>query len=329
MVKVLTWHEASSIMREHRVKGQLSEYRGRSEYLVYLPPALGQGRIRTIKLRPGLSISVVDAVKDHELIDKIPQHSADMPLVFSYYLAGGCRVDNDGLAGEVEETAGKSYLYHLPNTGEVERHPAGRHQRFRIYVAPELMYGFSDRIDEFPIPLRNSLENPTDSILYHPGCITPAQSQIIQQILEWPYQGLARHLFLEGKVLELIALHLGQVLLNSPQSITSANKRDIDRIYAARDILIQNVAAPPSLTELAQHVELSVVKLTRGFRQVFSTSVFNYLHDYRMEKACQLLQTGSLNIQEVARSIGYNSRSAFIAAFKKKYNMLPSVYLRK
>ena len=327
MAKVLTRCEVNAIMQECRVSGHLSEYTERSEYFVCLPTPLGRGCKRAIQLRTGLALNVNDIVHRQTHIYKIRQHPASMPLMFNYYLAGGCRVNNDGLAGEVEEVAGKSYLFRLPNTGEVEEHPAGKHQCLRIQVAPELIYGFRERIDEFPTILRNTLENPENTILYHPSRITSAQRQVLRQIFEWPYQGLARHLYLESKTLELIALHLDQVLGGSSQRATPV--KDMDRIHAARDILIQNAIAPPSLTELAQQVGLSAVKLTRGFRQVFDTTVFNYLHDYRMEQACQLLQTGSLNIQEIAHSVGYTSGDSFAKAFKKKFKVAPSGYLQR
>lgn len=325
MAKILTRCEVNAIMQERRASGHLSEYTERSEYFVCLPTTLGQGWKRTIQLRPGLALNVNNVTHRQTHVYKIRQHLPSMPLIFQYYLAGGCRVDNDGLAGEVEEVAGKSYLFRLPNTGEIEEHPAGKHSCLRIQVAPELIYGFRERIDEFPIALRNTLENP-NTILYHPSRITSAQRQVLQQILEWPYQGLARHLYLESKTLELIALHLDQVLMGPPQRATSV--KDMDRIHAARDILIQNAIAPPSLTELAQQVGLSAVRLTRGFRQMFDTTVFNYLHDYRMEQACQLLRTGNPNIQEVARSVGYASGDSFAKAFKKKFKVAPSLYLR-
>ena len=48
-----------------------------------------------------------------------------------------------------------------------------------------------------------------------------------------------------------------------------------------------------------------------------------------MQQACRLLQTSSLNIQEIAHNIGYASRSSFVAAFKKRYKMAPSQYFKQ
>ena len=330
MANILTGKEVREIMGECRASGDLKEYSEGAESFSRIPSVLGQGWGREIQLRPGLVLAVMDITKHQTHVYRVRQHDKSMPLMFCYYLSGGCQVDNDGLASPEEEVAGKSYIYRLPDTGEFEKYPADhRICRFHIQISLELIHGFCDRIHEFPTALRNTLEHPENTILYHPSRITPAQRQILQQILDWPYQGIARQLYLEGKVLELLALHFNQVIIGSPDQSTPLKARDIDRIYEARDILIHNAVTPPSLTELSRRVHLNELKLTQGFKQVFDTTVFGYLYNYRMGQACQLLQTSSLNIQEIARSVGYTSRSSFVAAFKKKYKVAPSLYLKK
>ncbi len=68
--------------------------------------------------------------------------------------------------------------------------------------------------------------------------------------------------------------------------------------------------------------------LKRGFRQVFGTTVFGYLHHYRLEQARQLLEAGDMNITETAHAIGFADRSYFAAAFRKKFGLNPSRYLK-
>ena len=329
MAKILTGAEVHEIMAECRANGQLSEYTEGSESFIQTPASLGKGWGRTIQLRPGLTLSVINIKKRQTHVYKIRCHSPSMPLTFCYYLSGGCRIHNDGLKRSEEEVAGKSYLFRVPKTGEIEEYPAD-HQicQVHIRVAPELVYGFSDRIHEFPSDLRRTLEEPEHNILYHPSRITSAQYQVLQQLLEWPYQGIVRQLYLESKVLELLALHMNQILISSPHQPSSVKARDVDRIYEARDILIQNVTNPPSLAELSRRVNLNEHKLTQGFRQVFDKTVFGYLYDYRMKQACQLLQTGGLNVQEIGNCIGYASRSSFVAAFKRRFKVAPSHYLK-
>ncbi|MEM6426255.1 MAG: AraC family transcriptional regulator [Cyanobacteria bacterium P01_D01_bin.128] len=330
MAKILTGAEVDDIMAECQANGTLSEYQQGTEGFVQSPPSLGRGYGRNINLRQDLALSIIDFEKHQVHRYKIHQHPQPMPLTFTYYLSGGCRVNNDGLKVSHEEVAGKSYLYCLPNTAEIEEYPAGcRICRVHIQVSSELIQRFSDRIHDLPTDLKQAIEHPEKALLYYPNRITPAQQQVLQQILEWPYHGLSRQLYIEGKVLELLALQFRQLTGGQPDQPPSLKTCDIDRIYEARDILIQNLASPPSLSDLSRRVHLNENKLSQGFRQVFDTTVFGYLHDHRMERARQILQAGNLNVQETAYQVGYTSRSSFVAAFKKKFELAPSHYLKK
>ncbi|MEM9265622.1 MAG: AraC family transcriptional regulator [Cyanobacteria bacterium P01_F01_bin.13] len=328
MAKTLTGKDIDEIMAECRASGNLPEYQEGPEFFGQMPSSLGWGYGREIELRPGLWLNVSEVRKRQIHTYKI-LHSPVRPLSLAFYLSGGCQVDNAGLKTFKEEVAGSSYLYCLPNTFEIEEYPADKDIRFvGIRILPELIPTFSDRIHELPTDLRNAIEHPENALLYYPSRITPAQQQVLQQILQWPYQGITRQFYLEAKVLELIALHFSQMLTKPLTQGKSLIARDIDRVYQARDILIQNMASPPSLPELAKQAQLNERKLKQGFRQVFDNTVFGYLHDHRMEQARQLLQAGQLNIQETARWVGYASRSSFVVAFKKKFQVPPSRYLK-
>ena len=327
MAKVLTEAEVQEILEECRINGELSEYKAGPEYFVQSPLSLAQGYGRSMQLRPGLILNVTDVAKHHIYLFKIKQHPQPMPLTLSYYLSGGCRVDNDGLKTSHEEVAGKGYLYCLPNTAELENYPAGPLCRVLIQISPELISTFSDRLHELPTDLKDAIEHPEKALLYRATSITPAQHGILKQILRWPYQGITRQFYLEAKVLELLALHFDQMLTTS--SAAPLPSGDIDRIYQAQSILVQDMTNPPSLLELARRVHLNDRKLKEGFRQVFGTTVFGYLYHYRMQQARKLLQESNMTVQETAKCVGYASRSSFVAAFKKHFKVTPSSYLKE
>ena len=330
MAKILTGLEVNGILAECRANGTLSEYRQGPENFVRAPRSLARGYGRKMYLRQGLHLSIMDLKKCQIHQYEIRQHPQPMPLTLNYYLTGGCQVSNDGLKTAYEEVAGKSYLYCVPNTAELEKYPAEcRICRIQIQISPELIQGFSDRLHEWPTELKQAIEQPERALFCYPSRITPAQQQVLQQILEWPYHGLTRQLYIEGKVLELLALQFSQFATRQSDHHGALKPRDLDRIYEARDILIQNLDAPPSLANLSRRVHLNENKLSQGFRQVFNMTVFGYLHNHRMEQARHLLQIGSLNVQEIAYRVGYASRSSFVAAFKKKFNVAPSHYLKE
>ncbi|MEM8614656.1 MAG: AraC family transcriptional regulator [Cyanobacteria bacterium P01_H01_bin.105] len=155
--------------------------------------------------------------------------------------------------------------------------------------------------------------------------ITPAMTIALQQILQCPYQGITKQLYLESKALELITLKLHQLSEDRPPASTSLKLDDIDRIHLARDILIRNLDDPPSLLFLAKQAGINSFKLKQGFREIFNTTVFGYLHAYRMEEARRLLQLGEINVTQVAQAVGYTHPGKFAAAFKKKFGITPKV----
>ena len=326
MAKVLTGAEVQEILDEYKANGDLLDYTEGPEQYVQMPPLLGCGYWRQMQLRPGLQLHILDVKKRQTHLHKI-QHLPRMPLTFSYYLAGGCQVDNTGLKMPQEEVAGRSYLYCLPDTREVEEYRAGSNIRnIRLQVSPELIETFDYHLNELPTDLKYAIEHPQQALFYEACSITPAQQCILQQIIQWPSQGITRQFYLESKALELLALHFDQMLTTQDSRTLSAN--DIDRIHQAQSILIQNMIQPPSLLELARQVHLNDRKLKEGFRHVFGTTVFGYLRHHRMQQARRLLLESNMTVQETARCVGYASRSSFAAAFKKHFKVTPSSYLK-
>lgn len=81
--------------------------------------------------------------------------------------------------------------------------------------------------------------------------------------------------------------------------------------------------------ELAREVGINDYKLKIGFHEVFDTTVFGCLYEYRMERSRQLLESGNLTVTGVARAVGYANRSHFAAAFKRKFGVNPGIYLHQ
>jgi len=136
-------------------------------------------------------------------------------------------------------------------------------------------------------------------------------------------------MYLEGKVLELTSLRLAQLLTDEkkPKALLLC-PTDIDRIRNAKDILIQNMETPPSLTKLANMVCLNTTKLKASFKEVFNNTVFGYLRDIRMDYARLLFEDGKMNVTEVSYNTGYLDVSRFIHLFKERFGIYPSSLLK-
>ncbi|MEM9819252.1 MAG: AraC family transcriptional regulator [Cyanobacteria bacterium P01_D01_bin.6] len=200
---------------------------------------------------------------------------------------------------------------------------------FTIYVRPDVLRSFVDDASEELPQVFEHLIRPNERPCYkRAGETSPIMNALLQQILQCSYQGLTKRMYIEGKVIELLALlmkeeadiHEG----NAQASVLDLDYRD--RIHYAQEILIKNLSSPPSLMELARQVGMCDSNLKRGFKEVFDTTVFGYLRDRRLERAQQLLLEPWMTVTEAAHTVGYESRSSFATAFKQKYGVSPKAY---
>lgn len=157
----------------------------------------------------------------------------------------------------------------------------------------------------------------------HP--ITTRMLMILDDIRNCQFQGGHKKLFLQSKVIELLALQCEQQ--EQAESVRkerfSLSATDKEKIFFARDFLLDHIQSPPSLTELSRAAGINEFKLKNGFRQVFDNTVFGYLNDHKMEHARQLLQAAAQSVTEIAEQLGFSSVQHFSTAFRKKFGVSP------
>ena len=101
------------------------------------------------------------------------------------------------------------------------------------------------------------------------------------------------------------------------------------KIKQAKDIVIAEMASPPSLDELSKKIGLNIKKLKMGFKDLYGMPVFTFLFHYKMEYAKKLLSQKENNVNEVALQVGYSTSSHFIVAFKKKFGITPKQFTKQ
>lgn len=91
----------------------------------------------------------------------------------------------------------------------------------------------------------------------------------------------------------------------------------ISRHYADTDI---------SITAVAQHLQVSEGHLSHVFKKETGYTVINYLTQYRIHRAMELLRDCRRKVYEVAGEVGYRDVTYFGSTFKKLVGMSPSEY---
>ncbi|WP_010250379.1 helix-turn-helix transcriptional regulator, partial [Myroides injenensis] len=94
-------------------------------------------------------------------------------------------------------------------------------------------------------------------------------------------------------------------------------------LYYVRELVSTNLQNPYSIRELSRLAGINEFKLKKGFKEIFSSTIFQYLFDERMELGQKLLLEQDCNIADIAQVVGYKNPTHFTAAFKRKYGMLP------
>lgn len=155
--------------------------------------------------------------------------------------------------------------------------------------------------------------------------VTPKVSIITQQIADCDICGDLRPIYLEGKVLELLAVYFNEVVCQQDisQKQEGISKEDYACLLKAKELINRRYAHPLTISVLAREVCLNEYKLKRGFKHCFGVTVLEYMVNRRMEMARLLLAEGRHMVKDVAWMVGYAKPSHFIDAYKKHHGVTP------
>lgn len=169
-------------------------------------------------------------------------------------------------------------------------------------------------------------EENKDKKYYLDKELTPSEVLVLNQIFNSQMHDSLQKLYNKAKVLELLSLYFNKN--DKDQSCPFLDdEENVDKIKKAKQIIIENMAEPPSLQKLADEIDLPLIKLNDGFKHIYGDTIFNFLLDYKLEYARKMLISKKHNVSEISHLIGYSTASHFISAFKKKYGTTPKQYM--
>lgn len=302
-----------------------SPQQSHNEMTLPMPARLGKGDFRAIELRQGLTLFFLNYCLDVDL--RLETRRDHVLWGSTFCLSGSFSCSVRGFKEDLQFRAGRQNVFVGPITHSVTHTPKGQSiQVVGLYVSPHWLQTWCTDEQSLSPAIQLALQSSGQDLPYcYSAPSTAAIHLALHQLAHCPYQGSLRQLYLESKTLELLTLQLACI----PPDPAQGRKpllcpSDIKRIYRGRDILLQNLAQPPSLLGLARLVGTNDFKLKQGFRQVFGTSAFAYLHEHRMEQARLLLSQKELSVKKIAAAVGYASLGHFAVAFKKRFGVSPS-----
>ncbi|MNO93313.1 HTH-type transcriptional regulator YesS [compost metagenome] len=80
------------------------------------------------------------------------------------------------------------------------------------------------------------------------------------------------------------------------------------------------------LQDIAAHVNMGVSSVSNIFKEETGTTVYDYLTNLRIDKACELLKDSHMKVAEIALLVGYQNENSFIRAFRKNKSITPGKF---
>ena len=176
-------------------------------------------------------------------------------------------------------------------------------------------------------PAMRAVVFPTkeQSVISQPQPMSATQRAIVASLAEPPVPKAARALWYQSKAIELMSHFLFEP--KDPEMFCMRQKRVArDRVVRTQELLVRDLANPPSLEMLGQEVGCSPFYLSRIFSREAGLTIPQFLRNARMERAAELLRSGRYNVTEAATEVGYSSLSHFSKAFCETIGCCPVLY---
>lgn len=111
------------------------------------------------------------------------------------------------------------------------------------------------------------------------------------------------------------------------QLIHQEDKEFMDAVTTIIKENLENEILRPEL--IAEKLDMNTRSLYRRFKKISPLSPAEFIKDYRLAYAAQLLVTTTLNVQEIIYKVGISNKSYFYREFAAKYGQTPTEYRNK
>lgn len=126
----------------------------------------------------------------------------------------------------------------------------------------------------------------------------------------------------------LIGIWRNLLALFPKQTFSPDSKKTLrdQRMKTMLNYIHENYSSPISIEDIAASANVSKSECFRCFTELSSTTPSQYINDYRLLQASQLLLTTEKNVSDICYMTGFNNTSYFSKKFKIQYGMSPKLY---
>ncbi|MDM1376267.1 helix-turn-helix domain-containing protein [Myroides marinus] len=154
--------------------------------------------------------------------------------------------------------------------------------------------------------------------------------QLLLMILQNDIHPDLKQVYLETKIIELLLLSVQESLDRVVAPLENVKSMsDADKLLLIKTWIDNHFLQEITFSMLSQRFYINEYKLKKYFKKYYHSSLIKYIRDLRFEYAYQLLASQKFSVNKVAELLHYEYPQHFTIAFKKKYNIAPSILIQK
>lgn len=225
-------------------------------------------------------------------------------------------------------TPGEIYFINIGELHQIQQSKNEPSIHYAIVFSPELLsfdlYDYCQSYYINPI-LNETLKFPTtlgaDANLNKKivGEFIDAVSSYRNKPLGWP-------LTVKSSLFKIISILIENDKLLSGTNLSNDNNYKIKLSKNLINYIHNNYKHKITIQDLANEAHMNPQYFCRFFKSTFGKTAIEYINEYRIEKAAEILLSKDVKIMEVCFNVGFDNFSYFIKKFKEYKKCTPSKY---
>ena len=214
----------------------------------------------------------------------------------------------------------------LPHLFKNEVHDSSEEVDYIIIkFSPSLIHTFVDNVPEFS-NIKTMLEKSRRGIIFQSMDSYVLLEDIIR-ICE--FSGANRLIQLLKTLNRLSRIENTRNLASDNFNPATGNIEKEDRLQRIINFISENYVREISLQELSDLAFMTTNSFCRFFKERTGKTAFQFIREYRISRACQMIINSRTSISQICHDTGFNSFSSFNRVFKAVKGLSASEYKSK
>ena len=281
-----------------------------------LPDISGQAKFLTAHICKDITMTCSECIFKSKFLSKIHYRTNTTLLIFGIKGYSTFSFESDGHTCTVRP--GDVWLINISNDSLCRITQADQYNEMTVlrYSTHRITQAFGRGADESKFISNSILRlGREESIDYW-----------LQDLLNNPLASASDRLLAEAQTQVLMSRWIGPAVPSLNRYIEGVTQDEKEKMRTVMELLIKDLANTPSLQKMSSCVNMSHTRLNRIFKKVYGATVFNWLREYRLERARSYLKDDNRSVTAIAFLCGFSSASHFSQSFKKQYKCSPVEY---